>query len=196
MQPIEDVNINPRNTNKHSEAQIDVIAHSLHNHGWRHPIIINQQTNTIVAGEGRYLAAKKLGQKTIPIDTQSFDSELEEYEFLDSDNNTCKGSEYDIEKFKVNLKSFDIDQSRFDRSNFVLLSFDLTDRSLDEDEGEPPLRGDPFCQNVTFILSNDQKDLLDLALDKAEKEEDYKDDLNQNEKGNLLAAILKRYIYG
>lgn len=55
---------------------------------------------------------------------------------------------------------------------------------------------DPDCQQITFILSNEQKDILDEALEKAKKSEDCSDGINQNSNGNALAAILKHYVYG
>ncbi len=53
---------------------------------------------------------------------------------------------------------------------------------------------DPDIQQVTFTLSNEQKDILDEAMDKAKKEEDCTDEINQNKNGNILAAILRAYV--
>jgi hypothetical protein len=55
---------------------------------------------------------------------------------------------------------------------------------------------DPDCQQVTFVLSNEQKDLLDEAIKKASSEEDCEDQINQNKNGNTLAAIVRAYLRG
>ena len=61
MKNIDEITPNKRNTNKHSTKQINLIAHSLKENGWRRPILIGAVSNTIIAGEGRFLAARKLG---------------------------------------------------------------------------------------------------------------------------------------
>jgi len=70
--------------------------------------------------------------------------------------------------------------------------FDIAPNEVDL----PDLSGtDPDCQQVTFILSNEQKDILDEALEKAKKTEECSDGINQNANGNALAAILKNYVH-
>lgn len=48
------------NSRTHSEAQIAQIAASIKEFGWTNPILIDGD-NTIIAGHGRLLAARKLG---------------------------------------------------------------------------------------------------------------------------------------
>lgn len=43
----------PRNTNKHPEKQIEVLAKLIKNRGMRHPIIVSKRSGFIVAGHGR-----------------------------------------------------------------------------------------------------------------------------------------------
>jgi ParB-like chromosome segregation protein Spo0J len=53
---------NPRT---HSDAQIDVIVSSIKEFGWTNPILLDGK-NGIIAGEGRWKAAKKLGITSVP----------------------------------------------------------------------------------------------------------------------------------
>lgn len=139
MKMIEEITPNKRNTNKHSPKQIDLIAHSLKENGWRRPILVGAVSNTIIAGEGRYLAAKKLGLKYVPVDFQAFASELAEYKYLESDNNTTKSSEWDEDKFKINLNEFELNLDDVTLEDFGLLDAPklppeekITDKEIDE----------------------------------------------------------------
>jgi hypothetical protein len=54
-----------QNSRIHSDTQIAQIAASIDEFGWTNPILINE-SNGIIAGHGRVLAAKKLGLKEVP----------------------------------------------------------------------------------------------------------------------------------
>ena len=53
---------NPRN----NEDAVDAVAESIKEFGWQQPIVIDPDS-VIVAGHTRYLAAKKLQLKTVPV---------------------------------------------------------------------------------------------------------------------------------
>lgn len=58
---IEDLQIDQRNARTHDERNLDAIAKSLTKYGQRKPVVYNTGTGVIEAGNGTYLAAKKLG---------------------------------------------------------------------------------------------------------------------------------------
>ena len=60
-----DLNRYDHNPRTHSEAQIAQIATSIAEFGFTNPVLIDEK-NTIIAGEGRVLAAKKLKMPTVP----------------------------------------------------------------------------------------------------------------------------------
>ena len=76
----------PRNPNSHPDKQIGMLAKSIRRLGWRNPIIVSKRSNFIVAGEGRFQAAKLLELAEVPVDYQSFETEEEEIAFLVADN--------------------------------------------------------------------------------------------------------------
>jgi hypothetical protein len=102
------------------------------------------------------------------------------YEFLHE-------ADLDFNFIKDDLRFPEIDFDKFD-AEFI--------REIEAQEGAlPDLNAtDPGCQQVTFILSNEQKDIMDEALEKAKKTEDCADELNQNSNGNALSAILRKYV--
>ncbi len=86
---------NPKNPNKHSEKQIDLLQKLIEHQGWRHPIIVSNRSGFVCAGHGRLQAAQAMGLKQVPVDYQDFDSEAQEYQFIVSDNAIAELAELD-----------------------------------------------------------------------------------------------------
>ena len=55
-----------RNPRTQSEAQVDQIAASMVEFGWTNPVLIDEGAG-ILAGQGRLLAARKLGLAEVPV---------------------------------------------------------------------------------------------------------------------------------
>lgn len=64
--PIADLRPYGRNTRRHSDRQLDLIAQSIRSFGFVNPVLIDRD-RTIVAGHGRYEAAKRLGLAEVPV---------------------------------------------------------------------------------------------------------------------------------
>lgn len=122
--PISEIKIDPKNRNKHPSEQIDRLVEIIKYQGFRNPVVISNRTGYLKAGEGRYLAAKKLKLKEIPATFQDFDSEEQETAYGISDNAIASWAELDLsginadipdlgEDFNVDLlgiKNFSIDK--------------------------------------------------------------------------------------
>lgn len=110
---ISSVKPNPKNPNKHSEEQIKRLVKLIQYQGWRHPIIVSNQTGFIVAGHGRLSAAKELGLLKVPVHRQDFQTEEQEYAFLVSDNAIASWAELDLASINAEVPmlgpDFDID---------------------------------------------------------------------------------------
>jgi ParB/RepB/Spo0J family partition protein len=63
---IDDLKPDPRNPRRHPREQIWAIARSIEAFGFNAPILINTN-NQIIAGHGRYEAAKLLGIARVPV---------------------------------------------------------------------------------------------------------------------------------
>src|SRR3954469_4530082 len=96
MVAIKDVVLNPKNRNTHSPEQIDQIVKIIAYQGFRRPCTISNQTGYLVCGEGRYLAAKKLKLKEIPVMYQDYDSPEQEYADGIADNAIDKWASLDL----------------------------------------------------------------------------------------------------
>lgn len=187
--PVDQIKPNPRNNNRHSIEQFEILKRIIIAHGFREPLTISNQTNFLNCGHLRLEVAKDLNMKEVPVIYQDFASEAEEYQHMTADNEVQRLSELDFQGVYDALKEIpDIDTSLLAIEDFKIESVETPLPDLDSE--------DPDCRQVTFILSNEQKDILDEAMEKAKRQEDCTDEINQNSNGNTLAAILKRYIHG
>ena len=99
----------------HTNRQIEQIAKSIElTKGLRQPIVIDKN-NVIVAGHGRYLAARKLGLNEVPCELVDdlTDDEVKAYRLID--NRIAQG-EFDLDIEMQEISSIDIDLSDFDFS--------------------------------------------------------------------------------
>jgi ParB-like chromosome segregation protein Spo0J len=189
MVPINKIIPNDKNNNIHTEEQKRYARKIFDYQGFRSPLLISNRTGKLVAGHLRLEIAKEKGVKELPCMFQDFDSEEQEYAHLTADNALAAQSSLDFGQINADILEF---------GPFDIELLGIKDFVIEPLEGKLPEleSGEPDCQQVTFVLSNEQKDILDEAIAKAKKEEDIKDELNQNSNGNALAAIVKRYVYG
>jgi ParB-like chromosome segregation protein Spo0J len=102
---INKIKINPRNRNKHPEAQIEALAQKIFQVGMRVPVIVNEDY-MLISGHCRLEACKKLDLAQIPCLIQEFDDEAEEYVFGITDNVLGKMSRIDYEGINSDLPDF------------------------------------------------------------------------------------------
>ena len=62
---LKDIKENKNNPREHSNIQIEQLMSSIKEFGFTNPILLDNKAQ-IIAGHGRYKAAKKLGFKTVP----------------------------------------------------------------------------------------------------------------------------------
>lgn len=134
---IDELRPHPKNRNKHSKDQIDRLAKIIKYQGFRHPIIVSRLSGFIVAGHGRLDAAKKLKLKTVPVDYQEFESEEQEYAFLQSDNSIALWAELDLSGINADLGDLgpDFDIELLGLKNFTV---DVADKEGNIDADEVP----------------------------------------------------------
>ncbi len=111
---------NPKN---HPEEQINKIASSIKNYGFTVPIVIDEH-NEIIAGHGRYEAAKKLGLKKVPCIVRDDLNEAQIKALRIADNKVAE-SDWDYESLSIEIE--DLEQQGYDLS---LTGFE--DDELDE----------------------------------------------------------------
>lgn len=106
------------NSRTHSDAQVAQIAASIKEFGWTNPILIDGD-NTIIAGHGRLLAARKLGMEEVPAIILDHLSKAQQRALVIADNQLALNAGWDIDMLKaeiedLNLEGFDLGLLGFD----------------------------------------------------------------------------------
>lgn len=171
---IKDLKPYGRNAKKHPDKQIQNIANSLTQFGWKQPLVIDSN-NVIVVGHGRYLGAKKAGFDTAPCIRADdlTEDEIKAYRLAD---NKLNESEWDSELLDLELDELD-ELDDIDISDF---GFELSDGggavntevSEDDYDGEPPAEprakvGDLYQLGEHRLICGDSTDhfVIDRLMD-------------------------------
>ncbi|MCP5521293.1 MAG: ParB N-terminal domain-containing protein [Verrucomicrobiales bacterium] len=117
--PLEKLVPNPRNPNRHPESQVRLLARVIAHQGWRSPVVVSTRSGFIVAGHGRYDAAKLLGVTEVPVDYQDFATEADEWAHLVADNRIAELAEADEAALKellgeLKATDFEMELTGFD----------------------------------------------------------------------------------
>jgi DNA modification methylase len=130
---------NPR---KHGRAQIRAIARSIEAFGFNAPILIDRNRK-IIAGHGRYEAAKLLGFAQVPVIFLDHLSETQAKAYMLADNKLTDRSTWDDGKVAIQLKElsdlvldFDMEAIGFElpEVDFRIQSLDAPDTADNADE--------------------------------------------------------------
>lgn len=113
-----------RNPRINTEAAVSKVKSSLHEFGWRQPIVVDKEY-TIVVGHTRYLAAKQLGLTEVPVHVADNLSPAQIKAYRITDNRSAQESKWDDELLKIEfadlkLASFDLSLTAFDTSEIDL----------------------------------------------------------------------------
>ena len=126
------------NSRTHSDEQVAQIAASIKEFGWTNPILIDGE-NTIIAGHGRLLAARKLGMEKVPIICIDHLTKAQQKALVIADNQLATNAGWDMDMLKaeiegLKLEDFDVDLLGFD-DKFLdgLLEPEPTEGLTDED---------------------------------------------------------------
>lgn len=109
------------NAKEHPASQIKQIVASIQEFGFNDPVAIDE-TNTLIEGHGRYLAAKKMKLDKIPAIKLSHLDEAQRKAYIIAHNKLTLNSGFDYEKLQEAL--LELKELNFDLS---LTGFDLTE---------------------------------------------------------------------
>ena len=90
------------NSRTHSDEQVAQIAASIKEFGWTNPILVDG-SNGIIAGHGRLLAARKLGQTEVPTIELSDLTETQKKAYIIADNRLALSAGWDNEMLTLEL---------------------------------------------------------------------------------------------
>lgn len=137
--PVDELKPYEKNAKKHPAEQIEYIANSIREFGFRQPLVIDKD-NVLVIGHGRLLAAKKLGLDTVPC-VRADDLTEEQIKALRLADNKTNESEWDFDLLGGELDDiFDIDMSEFG------FDIDLEEEPTEIVEDEVPEEVETRCK--------------------------------------------------
>ncbi|WP_051397108.1 ParB/Srx family N-terminal domain-containing protein [Bradyrhizobium elkanii] len=102
--PLGALRLNPRNARLHSDDQIAEIARSISRFGFLNPLLVDKDS-TIIAGEGRYLAARKLGLLEAPVIELAGLSEAQCRALALADNRIALNSKWDEAMLRAEIET-------------------------------------------------------------------------------------------
>ena len=132
-----------RNSRTHSKDQVAQIAASIREFGWTNPILVDGD-GTIIAGHGRVMAARKLGEKEVPCIELGHLTEAQKRAYVIADNQLALNAGWDAEMLKVEIAElvdadFDLGLLGFDDAMLAGLMGVETEGLTDPDDApEPP----------------------------------------------------------
>lgn len=196
-----EIKFDKRNYRKHNDKNKQLINKSLKECGAGRSIVIDNN-NEIIAGNGIYEQAQKLGLKTKVIETDGTElvvvkrtdlatEDEKRKQLAVMDNSTSDSSEFEL----------DLLQSDFDILN--LQDWGIDDIvTIDNAECEMPdlASGEkaPF-QQMTFTLADNQAEVIKQAINEVKQSEQYKyveTYGNENTNGNALFCIIEEWLNG
>lgn len=173
-----------KNPRKNDQA-VEYVSNSIREFGFRIPIVLDKD-GIIVAGHTRLKAAQKLGLKEVPCIVADDLSEEQIKAFRLADNKVAEKAEWDNNMLDSELAEIlEIDMSAFD--------FDLGFDDLDE-YGDtfslPDGDKNEICQ-MTFTLHENQKSLIEYALQQIDNPQETFGNTNKN--GNALYEVVRQW---
>ena len=127
-----------RNARTHDDAQVAQIAGSIKEFGFNNPVLVSLD-NSIIAGHGRVLAARKLGMDKVPVVRLEHLTETQRKAYILADNRIAMNSDWDKDLLKVEFEELKLDGVDLEALGFNLgeidevLGAELTDGLTDED---------------------------------------------------------------
>ena len=176
-----------KNLKKHDDKDIDLIIKSIERNGWADALLVCPETMEILSGNGRLLAAKKMGLTEVPcVYAPKGLTEKQKADIVIAANKLVEVSGYNdylgelIAEFDLELGDFGIE----------------ADMSMVEDM--PKLKsGDksPF-QQITFTLADEQAEEIKSALESAKHSPLFESNMfgNENSNGNALYVIVQEWL--
>jgi DNA modification methylase len=100
--PLDQIKPNPRNPKTHSGKQIRQIADSIVGFGFTNPLLIGER-GELIAGHGRYQAAKLLGLTTVPVIIVNGLSRAKRRALAIADNKIAENAGWDRERLAIEI---------------------------------------------------------------------------------------------
>lgn len=142
-----------RNARVHSKKQISQIAKSIKTFGFLNPIVIDA-AGTIIAGHGRFEAAKLLGLRVVPMILAEHLTEAQKRAYALADNKIAENATWDKSLLKIELSELlEIsNEVEINVTGFATPEIDLLINPVSSDLPEPPT---PFAPKNPVTVERD-----------------------------------------
>ena len=126
---------NPKNPNKHTKEQIDLLSKIMKKTGIRAPITVSKRTGFITKGHGRLEAAKQALIEKYPVDYQEYENEAQEYADMVADNKIAELAKTDLSMVNAEVMDLgpDFDIELLGIPDFVIEPVEKYDSEKDDD---------------------------------------------------------------
>lgn len=148
-----------KNARTHSDEQVAQIAGSIKEFGFNNPVLVDKE-NSIIAGHGRLMAARKLGMDKVPVVVLEHLTESQRKAYVLADNRIALNSGWDTSMLSLELQDLkdDIDLSLLgfdpDELDALLNPIEETEGLTDED-AVPDVPEEPKTKlGDIYILGN------------------------------------------
>jgi DNA modification methylase len=170
---VEDLIPYVNNSRKHSDEQVAQIASSIKEFGWTNPILIDG-TNSIIAGHGRLMAARKLKMEEVPTIELSHLTDTQRKALVIADNKLALNADWDTNLLTIELDDLLKDGFALDILGFnadelnALLEPEQVEGLTDEDSvpevpEEPKTKlGDIYQLGNHRLMCGDSNDILSI----------------------------------
>jgi DNA modification methylase len=159
LSPIDDITPNPLNPREHPEEQQAQLAKCMSEVGFTQPVLIDEN-RVVLAGNGRLLAARKLGLTEVPVIAIEHLTDTQKRLYLIADNQLALNSNWDEQKLQAAVSELERDLADLDLTGLRPQEIDriLADLAPEEgatDEDEIP--------EVPSLVTTRPGDLWNLA---------------------------------
>jgi DNA modification methylase len=148
-----------KNARTHSDEQVAQIAGSIKEFGFNNPVLVDKD-NSVIAGHGRLMAARKLGMDKVPVVQLGHMTEAQRKAYVLADNRIALNSGWDTSMLSLELQDLkdDIDLSLLgfdpDELDALLNPIEETEGLTDED-AVPDVPDEPKTKlGDIYILGN------------------------------------------
>jgi len=148
-----------KNARTHSDEQVAQIAGSIKEFGFNNPVLVDKE-NSVIAGHGRLMAARKLGMDKVPVVKLEHLTESQRKAYVLADNRIALNSGWDTFMLSLELQDLkdDIDLSLLgfdpDELDALLNPIEETEGLTDED-AVPDVPDEPKTKlGDIYILGN------------------------------------------
>lgn len=196
--PVDSLTPYANNSRTHSAAQIDQIIASIEEFGFTAPLLIDEKY-TILAGMGRYAAARKMNLETVPCILLEHLTPEQKRAYVIADNRIAENAGWNRELLALELTELDL-------ADFDLGVIGFSDKELEkllpglnavaESMPDLPTGEKSAYQQMTFTLHNTQAEMVKAAIAAAKKLKPFDETLNKNSNGNAITRICEMFLDG